>query len=57
MAKALKDVRLPRIDREDFIDLLSDHVQIAQGVLKVLARRLRGLVDRIKAGPGEEAVR
>lgn len=55
-ATALKDVQLLRIDREDFIDLLSDHVQIAEGVLKVLARRLRGLLGRINVGSGEERV-
>lgn len=55
-ATTLEDVRLLRIDREDFLDVLSDHVQVAEGVLKVLARRLRGLVDRAGVGPGAEVV-
>ncbi len=46
-ATADDDCHLLRIDREDFIDLLADHVQIAQGVIKTVARRLRGLVERV----------
>jgi CRP-like cAMP-binding protein len=41
------DAQLLRIDREDFVDLLADHVQIAQGVLKTVVKRLRGLVERV----------
>ena len=41
------DCDLLRIDRDDFIDLLADNVQITQGVLKMMARRLRGLVERV----------
>lgn len=55
-ATALEEARLLRIDREDFIDLLSDHVQIAEGILKVLARRLRGLLSRVGVRAGEEPV-
>lgn len=36
-----------RIDREDFIDLMADHVQIAQGVLKTVVTRLRSLAGRV----------
>jgi CRP/FNR family transcriptional regulator, cyclic AMP receptor protein len=39
--------RLLRIRKEAFIDLLADHVQITQGVLKGMVRRLRGLVGRM----------
>jgi len=46
-ASATVDTRLLRIDREDFIDLLADHVQIIQGVLKTLVGRLRDLLDRV----------
>jgi CRP/FNR family cyclic AMP-dependent transcriptional regulator len=42
-----EDCDLLRIDRDDFIDLLADNVQITQGVLKMMARRLRGLVERV----------
>ncbi|MBU0985502.1 MAG: cyclic nucleotide-binding domain-containing protein [candidate division Zixibacteria bacterium] len=50
-ATALEHTRLLRVDREDFIDLLADHVQIAQGVLKKMAGRLRGLASRIGSEP------
>ena len=36
-----------RIDKDDFIDLLADHVQIAEGVLKTVTGRLRRLIERI----------
>lgn len=45
-ATTLDEVRLLRIDKEDFIDLLADHIQITQGVLKAIVRRLRGLVGK-----------
>ena len=47
-AMAAEDVSLLQIDREDFIDLLADHVQIAQGVLKTIAKRLRSLMERVR---------
>ena len=40
----LEDTRLLRVSRDEFIDLLSDHVQITQGVLRALTKRLRGLI-------------
>lgn len=46
-ATADADSDLLRIDREDFIDLLADHVQIAEGVLKTIVKRLRSLVERV----------
>ena len=46
-ATAVDDTKLLCIDREDFLDLLSDHVQITEGVLKTLVGRLRGLLDRV----------
>ncbi len=42
-AVAHADTTLLRIDREDFADTLADHVQVAQGVIKTVARRLRNL--------------
>jgi HEAT repeat protein len=45
-ASAAEDSRLLRIDREEFIDLLSDEVRIAQGIIKTVARRLRELAER-----------
>ncbi len=43
-ATALSDAHLLRVEREEFVDLLADHVQIAQGVLQTVASRLRRLV-------------
>lgn len=43
-ATTLEDARLLRVNRDEFIDLLSDHVQITQGVLRALTKRLRGLI-------------
>jgi CRP-like cAMP-binding protein len=41
---------LLRIDKEAFVDLLADNVQITQGVLKAVVRRLRKILSRV----GEE---
>jgi CRP-like cAMP-binding protein len=46
-AKALEDSRLLRIDKEDFYDLLADNVQITQGILKMITRRLRNLIEKV----------
>jgi CRP-like cAMP-binding protein len=46
-ATAVDDTRALCIDRVDFLDLLSDHVQITEGVFKALVGRLRGLLDRV----------
>lgn len=46
-ATATGYVRLLRIDKEDFIELLADNVEITRGVLKAVVRRLRGLVERL----------
>ena len=45
-ATATEDSRLLRIDRNEFSDLLSDDVRIAQGIIRTVARRLRGLAGR-----------
>ena len=46
-ATALEETKVLRIDREEFYDLLSDHVRIAESVLRSLSRRLRALVERL----------
>lgn len=46
-ATAVGDTRLLRIDREDFLDILTDHVQITRIVLKTLVGRLRGLLESV----------
>ncbi|MBK8128189.1 MAG: cyclic nucleotide-binding domain-containing protein [bacterium] len=43
-AVAAEESNLLRIDKEDFLDLLADHSIITEGVLKVLASKLRNLV-------------
>lgn len=47
-ATAMDESELLRIDKEDFIDLLSDHVQITQGIMKTIVKRLRSLMDAIQ---------
>jgi CRP/FNR family transcriptional regulator, cyclic AMP receptor protein len=39
--KALTDVTLLTIRREDFADIMADRHEIARGVIQVLTRRLR----------------
>ncbi len=46
-ATALASTQLLRIDKEEFIDLLADHVAITQSILKTMAKRLRKLLMRI----------
>jgi CRP-like cAMP-binding protein len=46
-AVAVDDCHVLKVARDDFVDLLADHVQITQGVLKAIAGRLRGLVERV----------
>jgi AAA family ATP:ADP antiporter len=43
-ARALEPTRVLRITRGDFQELLSDHPELATGMLQALARRLRSLV-------------
>jgi CRP-like cAMP-binding protein len=46
-ATALERAHLLRVDRDDFLELLSDHTEITQGVFKNIVRRLRGLIGRV----------
>ncbi|MBD3170487.1 MAG: cyclic nucleotide-binding domain-containing protein [candidate division Zixibacteria bacterium] len=46
-ATALDDSRLLKIDKEEFLDLLADHVQIIQSLLQTLAKRLKKLLGRV----------
>jgi len=46
-ATALESTQLLRIDKEEFVDLLADHVAITQSILKTMAKRLRNLMRRI----------
>ncbi|MBD3288504.1 cyclic nucleotide-binding domain-containing protein [candidate division KSB1 bacterium] len=47
-ATALEDSVLLKINREDFYDLLADHLQITLGIMKTLSKRLRSLVNRVR---------
>ena len=46
-ADVVEEASMLRIDKDDFIDLLSDHVEITQGLLRTLTRRLHGLAGRV----------
>jgi CRP/FNR family cyclic AMP-dependent transcriptional regulator len=41
---------LLKIDKDDFFELLADHVQITQGILKAIVKKLRSLADRVGMG-------
>jgi CRP-like cAMP-binding protein len=45
-ATTLEDCHLLKVDKEDFIDLLADHVQITESILRTMVRRLRNLMTR-----------
>ncbi|MBK9168265.1 MAG: cyclic nucleotide-binding domain-containing protein [Bryobacterales bacterium] len=45
-AKAIDDVHLLRINRDDFYDLLSDNIEIAASIFATLVRRFRKLVEQ-----------
>ena len=45
-AKAVTDVRLLRIGRDEFYDLLSDNSEITASIFAQLVRRFRQLVER-----------
>ncbi|MDH4219847.1 MAG: cyclic nucleotide-binding domain-containing protein [Candidatus Aminicenantes bacterium] len=46
-ATSLIETQLLRIDKEDFVDLLADHVRITQSILKTVVKRLRNLMERL----------
>jgi len=50
-ATPLSETKLLRIDREDFFDLLADHIQITQVVFKTVVKRLRKLMETFSTGP------
>jgi CRP-like cAMP-binding protein len=49
-ARTLTEVFALRIDREEFLDLLPDHAEVTRGVLRALARRIRGLLRSTSEG-------
>lgn len=44
-AQTIEEAKLLRIERDDFFDLLADHVHITQSILKANAKRLRHLMQ------------
>ena len=46
-ATSQEEAMVLRLDKDDFIDLLADNVEITQGVLKALVTRVRGLIGRV----------
>lgn len=54
-ATVKENARLLKIDRGEFVDLLADNVQVTQGVLKTLVKRVRGIMDKFGAEPGDSA--
>ncbi len=53
-ASCVEDAKLLRIWREDFYELLTDHVRITEGVFKSLIGRIRSLLPRV-AQNGKES--
>ncbi|MBN2012635.1 Crp/Fnr family transcriptional regulator [candidate division KSB1 bacterium] len=46
-ATTVGETKLLRIDKDDFYELLADHAQITQSVLKTMVKRLRSLIERV----------
>jgi CRP/FNR family cyclic AMP-dependent transcriptional regulator len=51
-ARAATDTTLLRIDRQRFEELVEEHPDLAHGILRSLARRVRTLTGMIEAGNG-----
>jgi CRP-like cAMP-binding protein len=50
--KAAGPVSALKIEREDFYDVMNEKVEIAQGIIKVLTRRLRQTTAKSEPGDG-----
>jgi len=50
-ATCTSDACVLRIDKEEFLDLLSHNVRITQGILKQMAHRLRSLIRKLPGDP------
>jgi CRP-like cAMP-binding protein len=51
-ARAASDVLVLRIDRQNFDELVEEHPDLAHGIFRSLARRVRTLAGMIEAGDG-----
>jgi len=54
-ATTLEPTRLLKIDREEFYEIVADYVEISQGILKSLSRRIRQLGEQILENGKEES--
>lgn len=45
--------RLLRIDREDFLEIVADYIEITKGIFKSLARRIRRIGQQILVNQGK----
>ena len=50
-AKAGATTTLLKVDRQEFLELLADRVDIVQAIFRAMVARLRQLADVVKAGP------
>jgi CRP-like cAMP-binding protein len=48
-AKTVEESRLLFVSKDDFYDVLSDHVDIVEGLFKHLVKRLRRLASVVEA--------
>ncbi len=51
-ATAVGDVRLLRLHRDDFMELLADNVEVTGAILKSVVRRLRLVAERVGLATG-----
>ena len=47
--------RLLKINREDFLEIVADYVEITEGIFKSLARRILGISQQILEQPGTDS--
>jgi len=50
-ARVIEDARVLVLDRDDFYDVLSEHVEVTQSLVKELVRRLMELAGLVEEGP------
>ena len=53
-AVIIEPTRLLKISREEFFEIVADYVEITQGILKSLTRRIRRIGQQILIQPGRE---
>lgn len=53
-AEIIEPTRLLKINRDDFLDIVADYIEITEGIFKSLARRIRKIGQQIIEQPGRE---